>query len=50
MESTGAIKASKFLLNSIDLLRQKLDVVRLSDDNVDTAEQFGELGSHLGGG
>ena len=50
VESTGAIKASQLLLNAIDILRQKLDAVRFSDDNVDTAEQFGELGSHLGGG
>ncbi|KAK4254680.1 hypothetical protein QN277_010028 [Acacia crassicarpa] len=49
VESTGAIKASQLLLNAIDVLRQKLDAVRLSDDNVDTTEQFGELGSHLGG-
>ncbi|XP_028759304.1 DNA-directed RNA polymerases II, IV and V subunit 3-like [Neltuma alba] len=47
VESTGAIKASQLLLNAIDVLRQKLDAVRLSDDNVETLEQFGELSAHL---
>ncbi|XP_054776616.1 DNA-directed RNA polymerases II, IV and V subunit 3-like [Prosopis cineraria] len=50
VESTGAIKASQLLLNAIEVLKQKLDAVRLSDDNVETEEQFGELGAHMRGG
>ncbi|KAJ4829795.1 DNA-directed RNA polymerases II, IV and V subunit 3 [Turnera subulata] len=47
VESTGAIKASQLLLNAIDVLKQKLDAVRLSDDTVDADDQFGELGAHM---
>ncbi|RVW61463.1 putative ribonuclease H protein [Vitis vinifera] len=32
VESTGAIKASQLVLNAIDVLKQKLDAVRLSED------------------
>nr|VDC96046.1 unnamed protein product [Brassica rapa] len=35
VESTGAVKASQLVLNAIDLLKQKLDAVRLSDDTVE---------------
>lgn len=50
VESTGAIKASQLLLNAIEILKQKLDTVRLSDDTVETDDQFGELGAHMRGG
>ncbi|CAI9769139.1 unnamed protein product [Fraxinus pennsylvanica] len=50
VESTGAIKASQLLLNAIDVLKQKLDAVRLSADTVEADEQFGELGAHMRGG
>ncbi|KAK4481168.1 hypothetical protein RD792_012049 [Penstemon davidsonii] len=42
VESTGAIKASQLLLNAIQVLKQKLDAVRLSADTVEADEQFGE--------
>ncbi|GLT64538.1 hypothetical protein SLA2020_370240 [Shorea laevis] len=44
VESIGAIKASRLLLNAIEVLKQKLDPVRLSED------QFGKLGTHMQGG
>lgn len=44
VESTGAIKASQMLLNAIDILKQKLDAVRLQDE----ASDMNELTSHLG--
>ncbi|CAL5378951.1 unnamed protein product [Camellia sinensis] len=50
VESTGAIKASQLLLNAIEVLKQKLDAVRLSEDTVEADEQFGELGAHMRGG
>ncbi|XP_015892771.1 DNA-directed RNA polymerases II, IV and V subunit 3 [Ziziphus jujuba] len=50
VESTGAIKASQLLLNAIEVLKQKLDAVRLSDDTVEADDQFGELGAHMRGG
>ncbi|KAH7866186.1 hypothetical protein Vadar_016830 [Vaccinium darrowii] len=50
VESTGAIKASQLVLNAIDILKQKLDAVRLSEDTVEADEQFGELGAHMRGG
>ena len=50
VESTGAIKASQLILNAIDILKQKLDAVRLSDDTVEADDQFGELGAHMRGG
>ncbi|CAL5329311.1 unnamed protein product [Camellia sinensis] len=40
VESTGAIKASQLLLNAIEVLKQKLDAVRLSEDTVEADEQF----------
>ncbi|KAI4332574.1 hypothetical protein L6164_017471 [Bauhinia variegata] len=50
VESTGAIKASQLVLNAIEILRQKLDAVRLSEDTVEADDQFGELGAHMRGG
>ncbi|XP_058215666.1 DNA-directed RNA polymerases II, IV and V subunit 3-like [Rhododendron vialii] len=50
VESTGAIKASQLVSNAIDILKQKLDAVRLSEDTVEADEQFGELGAHMRGG
>ncbi|XP_020265573.1 DNA-directed RNA polymerases II, IV and V subunit 3-like [Asparagus officinalis] len=45
VESTGAIKASQLVLNAIDVLRQKLDAVRLQDAE---ENDFSELKAHLG--
>ncbi|XP_050365893.1 DNA-directed RNA polymerases II, IV and V subunit 3-like [Argentina anserina] len=50
VESTGAIKASQLLLNAIEILKQKLDAVRLSEDTAEADDQFGELGAHMRGG
>ncbi|OIV94210.1 hypothetical protein TanjilG_28149 [Lupinus angustifolius] len=50
VESTGAVKASQLLLNAIEILKTKLDAVRLSEDTVEADDQFGELGAHLRGG
>ncbi|KAF5745601.1 DNA-directed RNA polymerase family protein [Tripterygium wilfordii] len=50
VESTGAMKASQLLLNAIEILKQKLDAVRLSEDTVEADDQFGELGAHMRGG
>ncbi|KAK4758517.1 hypothetical protein SAY87_019818 [Trapa incisa] len=50
VESTGVIKASQLVLNAIDILKQKLDAVRLSEDTVEADDQFGELGAHMRGG
>ncbi|KAL1109793.1 hypothetical protein V6Z11_D03G201800 [Gossypium hirsutum] len=50
VESTGAIKASQLVLNAIEILKQKLDAVRLSEDTVEADDQFGELGAHMQGG
>ncbi|KAJ0077266.1 hypothetical protein Patl1_35477 [Pistacia atlantica] len=50
VESTGAIKASQMVLNAIEVLKQKLDAVRLSEDTVEADDQFGELGAHMRGG
>ncbi|GFY90027.1 DNA-directed RNA polymerase family protein [Actinidia rufa] len=50
VESTGAVKASQLVLNAIEVLKQKLDAVRLSEDTVEADEQFGELGAHMRGG
>ena len=41
--STGAIKASQLVLDAIEILKQKLDAVRLSDDIVEADDQFDEL-------
>ncbi|KAH8519697.1 hypothetical protein H0E87_001215 [Populus deltoides] len=41
--STGAIKASQLVLNAIEILKQKLGAVRLSDDIVEADDQFDEL-------
>ncbi|KAL6560773.1 DNA-directed RNA polymerases II, IV and V subunit 3 [Orobanche gracilis] len=50
VETTGALKASQLFLNAIEVLKQKLDAVRLSPDTVGADEQFGELGAHMRGG
>ncbi|KAG8650872.1 DNA-directed RNA polymerases II, IV and V subunit 3 isoform X1 [Manihot esculenta] len=50
VESTGAIKASQLVLNAIEVLKTKLDAVRLSEDTVEADDQFGELGAHMRGG
>ncbi|XP_024960496.1 DNA-directed RNA polymerases II, IV and V subunit 3-like [Cynara cardunculus var. scolymus] len=50
VESTGAVKASQLVLNAIEVLKQKLDAVRLSEDTVEADDQFGELGAHMRGG
>ncbi|KAL5707065.1 DNA-directed RNA polymerases II [Ranunculus cassubicifolius] len=47
VESTGAVKASKLVLNAIEVLKAKLDAVRLSDDTLEADDQFGELGRHM---
>lgn len=44
VESTGAIKASQLFLNAIQILKQKLDAVRLAEDIVEV-DDFGELGA-----
>ncbi|KAL2939337.1 DNA-directed RNA polymerases II IV and V subunit 3 [Bienertia sinuspersici] len=49
VESTGAVKAYQLVLNAIEVLKQKLDAVRLPEDTVD-ADDFGELGAHMRGG
>ncbi|VAI30684.1 hypothetical protein VPH35_089575 [Triticum aestivum] len=46
VETTGAITAYELIMNAITVLRQKLDAVRLQDDDGD----LGELGAHLIGG
>ncbi|KAM7474702.1 hypothetical protein LguiB_021945 [Lonicera macranthoides] len=50
VETTGAIRASQLVINAIDVLKHKLDAIRLSDDTVEADDQFGELGAHLRGG
>ncbi|KAJ1378214.1 RNA polymerase, RBP11-like subunit [Sesbania bispinosa] len=50
VETTGAIKSSQLVLNAIEILKQKLDAVRLSEDTVEADDQFGELGAHMRGG
>ncbi|TYI33796.1 hypothetical protein ES332_A04G159500v1 [Gossypium tomentosum] len=50
IESTGVVKASQLVLNAIEILKQKLDAVRLSEDTVEADDQFGELGAHMRGG
>lgn len=50
VESTGAIKASQMFLNAIEILKSKLDAVRLSFDTEEADDQFGELGAHMRGG
>ncbi|KAL6854578.1 hypothetical protein ACP4OV_019140 [Aristida adscensionis] len=46
VETTGAITAYELIMNAITVLKQKLDAVRLQDDDGD----LGELGAHLVGG
>ncbi|XP_010275045.1 PREDICTED: DNA-directed RNA polymerases II, IV and V subunit 3-like [Nelumbo nucifera] len=50
VESTGAIKASQLVVNAIEVLKQKLDVVRPSEETEEADDQFGELGAHMRGG
>ncbi|XP_057494614.1 DNA-directed RNA polymerases II, IV and V subunit 3-like [Actinidia eriantha] len=50
VESTGAIKESQLVLNAIEVLKQSLDAVHLSEDTVESDKQFGELGAHMTGG
>lgn len=50
VESTGALKAPQLVLNAIEVLKQKLDAVRLPEDTVETDDQFAELGAHMRGG
>lgn len=50
VESTGAIKAAQMFLNAIEILKTKLDAVRLSFDTEEADDQFGELGAHMRGG
>ncbi|KAJ3698184.1 hypothetical protein LUZ61_001889 [Rhynchospora tenuis] len=50
VESTGAIKASQMVINAIDVLRQKLDAVRLHDESdSQLGGGFTELDAHLVG-
>ncbi|KAK1275055.1 DNA-directed RNA polymerase II subunit RPB3-A [Acorus gramineus] len=44
VESTGAVKAYQMLVNAIDVLRQKLDAVRYTED-----ADFHLLDEHMGG-
>ncbi|XP_037469260.1 DNA-directed RNA polymerases II, IV and V subunit 3-like [Triticum dicoccoides] len=46
VETTGAITAYELIMNAITILRQKLDAIRLQDDDGD----LGELDAHLVGG
>ncbi|KAI6678003.1 hypothetical protein NL676_038799 [Syzygium grande] len=41
---------SQLVLNAIEVLKHKLDAVRLSEDTVEADDQFGELGAHMRGG
>ncbi|KAI3919540.1 hypothetical protein MKX01_018363 [Papaver californicum] len=50
VESTVAVKASQIVINAIEVLKQKLDAVRLSEDTEEADDQFGELGAHMRGG
>ena len=50
VESTGAIKESQLVFNAIEVLKQNLDAVHLSEDTVEADKQFGELGAHMRGG
>ncbi|MCO5610002.1 hypothetical protein L7F22_064237 [Adiantum nelumboides] len=50
IESTGALKAADMFLNAIDILKTKLDAVRLSMETEENDDQFGELGAHMRGG
>lgn len=49
IESTGALTAAQMFLNAIDILKTKLDAVRLSFDTEENDDQFGELGAHMRG-
>ncbi|EFJ38153.1 hypothetical protein SELMODRAFT_75337 [Selaginella moellendorffii] len=50
VESTGAIKAAQMFLNAIEILRSKLDAVKLNFGSDEADEQFGDLGAHMRGG
>ncbi|XP_028096996.1 DNA-directed RNA polymerases II, IV and V subunit 3-like [Camellia sinensis] len=43
-------QASQLLLNAIEVLKQKLDAVHLSEDTVEANKQYGKLGAHMRGG
>jgi DNA-directed RNA polymerase II subunit RPB3 len=47
VESTGAITLAQMFLNAIEILKNKLDSVRLSFDTEEPDDQFGELGAHI---
>ncbi|KAI3790494.1 hypothetical protein L2E82_03573 [Cichorium intybus] len=47
VESIGVVKASHLVLNAIEVLKQKVDAVRLSKDTVEADDRFGELGESL---
>ncbi|XP_020593275.1 DNA-directed RNA polymerases II, IV and V subunit 3-like [Phalaenopsis equestris] len=47
VESTGAIKSYQMVANAIEILKQKLDAVRLQDSE---EADIGELAQHLGRG
>ena len=42
VESTGAIKACRIVLNALEILKQKLNAVRLSEDTLEADYQFGQ--------
>ncbi|KAL3697383.1 hypothetical protein R1sor_011459 [Riccia sorocarpa] len=50
VESTGAVQSAQMFVNAIDILKSKLDAVRLSFDTEEADDQFGELGHHMRGG
>lgn len=50
VESTGALKASQMLLNAIDILKHKLETVRLSPETEEDDAQFIDLEQHMRGG
>lgn len=47
VESTGAMKSCQMVINAIEILKQKLDAVRLQDTE---EADIGELTQHLGRG
>lgn len=50
VESTGALRASQMLLNAIDILKHKLETVRLSPETEEDDAQFIDLEQHMRGG
>ena len=47
VETTGAFKASQMLFNAIDVLKHKLETVRLSLETEEDDEQFIDLEQHM---